>query len=86
MAKLNGRYRVDYGHSGGRGELECCRGQGYVCLFAGEDEAGYGAVGFPDLDRGDGAFCRDGEGEALYALVLTGGYTREGEGAVGGWG
>src|SRR5580704_19504970 len=80
---LHRREGVDYGDSGGQGEVEGCRGDGGVGLFACEGEPGVGAVGFLNVDRGDDAFGADRESETPDALFLTVGNAGEGKGAVG---
>jgi hypothetical protein len=78
------REGVDHGNSGGLDEVEGGGRDGDIALFAGEGEAGIGAVSFLDVDGGDGAFGGHREGEALDPLFLTVRDSGEREGAVGG--
>ena len=81
---LDGGEGVYYGDSGGWCEVEVCRGDLGIGLFADEGEAGFGAVGFLDLDGRDGTVGGHGEGKALHALFLSVRNAEKGKGAVGG--
>jgi len=63
--------------------VELGGGDGGVVGFAGEGEAGEGAVGFFDFHCCYGSVGGDGEGEAGDALFLAFGLSGEGKLAVG---
>ena len=82
-SQLHGRKAVDDRDAGGGYEVECAVGDGGVGLLAGEGEAGEGAIGFFNLDGGDGAGGGDGEPDLAHSFLLAFGRAGEEEVAVG---